>query len=317
MKILITGSSGYVGSVLARYFANKKIPVTGIDLCEDPSAVNGRFFTFRRMSVTDAAGIMTVMNETLPTHIIHCAYLMNPLHDEGRERDIDVGGSINILKTAEEVRSVKQLILMSSASAYGAWPDNPLWIDESRELRLRDYRYGIFKKEIENIYGKSVVRSTLRIVILRMCTAAGPSYRKKGGVVSLIAKAPVLPLFGGRELFVQFIHEYDLCRVFGMILADKRISGTFNLAPDSFASIRELAPGRLFVPVPLRLARAAASVLWKMRVSSMMPSAITVSAYGIIVSPAKLMTRLGYRFRYSTRAAFSDAVKKRKTSGTH
>ena len=39
-------------------------------------------------------------------------------------------------------------------------------------------------------------------------------------------------------------------------------------------------------------------------------------AYGIIVSPKKLMARYSYTFKYSTKEAFLDAVEKRKANGT-
>ena len=36
MKVLITGSSGYIGYVLSRYLSEKGIPVTGVDVKENP-----------------------------------------------------------------------------------------------------------------------------------------------------------------------------------------------------------------------------------------------------------------------------------------
>jgi hypothetical protein len=104
--------------------------------------------------------------------------------------------------------------------------------------------------------------------------------------------------------------------VFDKIIHDTGIRGTFNLAPYSFSSLRNLAPRKIFVPVPLFIARASCALLWRLHLSSIMPSALTVSTYRIIVNPEKIMKRLGYRFRYSTREAFFDTVKKRKKSGT-
>ena len=49
----------------------------------------------------------------------------------------------------------------SSASAYGAWPDNKLWIKETQELRPRDYHYGINKKIVENYMNKFKKRTIL------------------------------------------------------------------------------------------------------------------------------------------------------------
>jgi nucleoside-diphosphate-sugar epimerase len=37
VKILITGSSGYVGYVLARFFTGAGVPVVGLDLAPNPA----------------------------------------------------------------------------------------------------------------------------------------------------------------------------------------------------------------------------------------------------------------------------------------
>ena len=149
MKILITGSSGYVGYILAKYFSEKGVQIIGLSRKENPAWKGNKNFKFYSCDVTDKKNLEKIFSKEKPTHVIHLAYLMEPLHDVKKEYEIDVIGSMNTIEIANKTKSVKQFILFSSASAYGAWPENKLWIKEYQPLRPRDYRYGINKKKVE------------------------------------------------------------------------------------------------------------------------------------------------------------------------
>lgn len=316
MKILITGSSGYIGRVLSKHFTDNKVQTAGVDIHYDGFLESSEYFTFIQCSVTDKAKFLKCMETEKPTHVIHLAYLMKPIHNLKKNYRIDVEGSENVLQAADSTPSVRQIILLSSASAYGARPGNQLWIDEETPLRPGDYRYGIHKKFVEEYYRNYTIRTNLNPVILRMCTAIGPSYHKKGGVVSIIANAPLLPKFNNRDFKLQFIHEKDLTALLNLVVYDNSIEGIYNLAPDSYATLKELAPDKNFISLPLMPARGIARILWWLRLTGSMPSALTIGTYGIIINPRKLMTRYNYQFSFSTKEAFYDTLKKRKELGT-
>jgi len=316
MKILITGSSGYVGYVLSKFFSEKGISVVGLDVVSNPVWKGNDHFVFQNCDVRDKKRMEEIFSREKPTRVIHLAYLMEPIHDQKKNYGIDVIGSQNVLEIANVTRSVKQFVLFSSASAYGARSDNKLWIAEEQSLRPRDYRYGIHKKIVEEHYNHYAKRKNLKTVILRMCTAIGPSYHKKGGVVSLLANAPIFFRLNGRYCEIQFLHEDDLTALLDLIVKDAKVEGTFNLAPDSFSTTKELATSNIFVPLRLGFMRVVIALLWKLHLSSVMPAAMTLSTYGIVVSPEKLMKRYGYTFKYSTLEGFRDTVKKRKELGT-
>jgi UDP-glucose 4-epimerase len=316
MKVLITGSSGYVGYVLSKYFSEKKIKVIGLDISANSVWGGNNFFKFYNCDVTDKKSLEEIFLKEKPTHVIHLAFLMNPIHDVKREHEIDVVGSINVLEIANKTKSVKQFVLFSSASAYGAWPENKLWIKEDQPLKPRDYRYGIDKKKVEEYYNKFEKRKDINLVTLRMCTAIGPLYHKKGGVVSLLINSPFMTKINNRYCELQFLHEDDLNALMNLIINDEKIQGTYNLAPNSYATTKELAPDKFFLRIPLWLMRGIVRVLWVLRIVDIMPSAITLSAYGIIIDPKKLMERYNYKFKYTTLLGFKDTVEKRKAKGS-
>lgn len=316
MKILITGSSGYVGYVLSKYFSEKKTKVIGLSTRKNHFWNGNKYFKFYNCDVLDRRKLEFIFMKEKPSHVIHLAYLMNPLHDRKTEDLIDINGSKNVIQIANKIKSVKQFIKFSSTSAYGAWPNNKLWIKETQKLRPRDYVYGINKKKVEGYYNKFKKRKDMKLVIVRMCTAIGPLYFKKGGVVSLLVKSPFLLKINNKSCELQFIHEDDLKNLVNLIVNDKKVEGTYNLCPDSYATTKKLAPNKIFLPVPLWLMRFAAQILWKLRITSMGKPAMTLSTYGIVADPSKLMKRYNYKFNYSTLEAFKDTVKKRKANET-
>ena len=101
-----------------------------------------------------------------------------------------------------------------------------------------------------------------------------------------------------------------------LVVNDSEIQGTFNLAPDSFATIKEMAPKKMFIPLRLELMRSVIGMLWKLRLSEVRPAAMTLSTYSIIVSPKKLVDRYDYQFKYSTLEGFRQTVKERKKLGS-
>ena len=316
MKLLISGSSGYVGYVLSKYFSERGNEVIGLDVAENSAWSGNSNFKFYCCDVTNKKLLEDILTKEKPTHVIHCAFLMKPLHDVKKNYEIDVTGSINIFQVAHATATVKQFIEFSSTSAYGAWPDNKLWIQETQKLQPRDYRYGIHKKIVEEYYNTYATRKDFKLVIVRMCTAIGSLYHKKGGVVRLLVKAPLVTKINNRDCELQFIHEDDLTALIGLIVNDRTIEGTFNLAPDSYATPKSLMPDKLLIPIPLWFMRGIAAIGWFVRLSSMNASAITLSAYGIVADPHKLMKRYNYHFKYSTESGFKDTVEKRIAKGT-
>lgn len=317
-KVLITGSSGYCGNFLAIYFAGKGIPVIGLDMTPHKAVKDVPNLKFIQMDVRNREMMKQIMSKEQPSHVIHLAYFMDPKHDKKLEYEVDFMGSKNALEVANETSSVKQFILMSSASAYGGFSDNPEFISEDQPLRPRDYNYGIYKKQVEEYYHKYNKRADLKLVIFRMCTAVGPSYYKKGGVVSSVYNAPFLINIRPGDGRVQFIHEDDVKVLFEKVMEDSEAEDTFNLAPDSYASTKEL--GEIYhkksIPIPLWLLRGVFFLIWHLHLAALTPAIARLMAFGIIISPKKLMGRYNYKFQYTTKEAFMDAVNKRKLNGS-
>lgn len=314
MKIAITGSNGYVGNFLAQFFTEKGIKVVGLSLESMPRQKKYKNFKFIHCDIRNKQLLKEIFEKEKITHVLHLAYLMNPQHNKKYEYDVDVNGSKYCFDAANETKTVKQFVVFSSASIYGGHKNNKDWLKETDRTRPRDWVYAQNKKVIENYYNKTKTR--MKVVILRMCTAVGPSYYKKGGVVSSVTKAPFFPLINGEDPKLQFIHEDDVNNLLDKIVNDKNVKGTFNLAPDSYATLKELAGKKLFIPIPNILFYPIIWLLWNLRISPLSPTSINLMMYGIVVDPGKLMKRYSYKFKFSTKESFKDAVEKRRKAGT-
>lgn len=317
-KILITGTSGYLGNFLAVYFGEKGIPVVGLDLKPHEVIKDIPNFTFYDCDVRDKARMTEIFTKEKPTHVIHLAYLMDPIHDKKAEYDIDVVGSKNTLDVANETDTVKQFILFSSASIYGAHADNPEWLTESSPLRPRDYNYAIYKKKVEEYYNAFKHRDDLKIFTFRMCTAVGPSYYKPGGVVSTFKNAPFIIQVGSRKNAVQFIHEDDVKALVEKVVDDHEAEGIYNLGADTYSFVADLAKsqGKRMIKIPLFVFRNVFRFLWTLHIADLTPAMARLIAFPIAASPKKLMERYDYKFQYTTKEAFLDAVEKREKNGT-
>lgn len=305
MKVLITGSSGSLGSMIATSLIGNKISVIGLDIKEPSENLRGKYFSFYKCSITDKEGLKDIFNKEEPTHVIHLACTFNKVRDRQKEHFIDIGGSTNILDLSDRTISVKQLIYSSSTAAYGAHSDNPEWIKETNPLRPDKYRYGVNKKLIEDIYSQTHVRDDLRIVFCRICTVIGPTFNKPASVVSILLKLPWLPEFV-RENKVQFLHTEDFVSLINLIISDGQIKGIYNIAPDSVAVAKDLVPGKKFIGIPIFVITIGLSILWHLKILNLEPAAIKASMYPILLDPAKIVSRYSYKFKFSSTEAFED-----------
>ena len=152
LTIAVTGSDGYVGNFLCEYLSRKGYFVIGLDLLSNERQKKFLNFRFFLCDVRDGALAQRIFENEKVTTVIHLAYIMEPQHDRAFEDDVDINGSIAVFLAAHETNSVKQFVHFSSASVYGGWKHNQLWMCEEFPLRPRDWVYGQNKKIVEEFY---------------------------------------------------------------------------------------------------------------------------------------------------------------------
>jgi len=141
MKVLVTGSSGLIGSEAVRYFDRRGARVHGIDnnMRADFFGRQGDTtwnlhqleescprFEHHALDIRDRQGVFTILKETRPDLLIHCA--AQPSHDLASTRpfddfDVNAVGTLNLLEATRQHAPEAVFILMSTNKVYGDVPN--------------------------------------------------------------------------------------------------------------------------------------------------------------------------------------------------
>lgn len=141
-KLLVTGSSGLIGSEVVSHFANQGWEVHGVDnnmradffgpqgdTRWNQNRIAGVFKDFRHheVDIRDRAAVDALMAQVKPAAIVHCA--AQPSHDLAASRpfddfDVNAGGTLNMLEAARRHAPEAPFAHMSTNKVYGDAPNN-------------------------------------------------------------------------------------------------------------------------------------------------------------------------------------------------
>ncbi len=299
-RILVTGSSGYYGRALVRAMKSEwpGAEIVGLDVVEPKSDAPHRF---EKCDIT-GPDIGRHVESFKPDLVLHLAFVVNPMRDEARMEQINVGGTQNLLAALEK-NPPRQLLIASSATAYGAWPDNPIPMTEQQPLRSRtDFRYAADKVKVEEIIAAFAAKHPQMIVCqTRPCIIYGPGM--SNFMIPLFTVPPILSLPGGDNSTIQFVHLDDVVRA-TMVILKFESRGAFNVAPPDWQTIRELGrlSGRLVLPIPYAALRALTTVWWALRLPIFLfPATLwPFIRFPWVIAPDRLTKELGFAFQHSS-----------------
>jgi UDP-glucose 4-epimerase len=304
MKYLITGGSGYIGGRLIELLTQQEdAEVVNLDL-KPPAAQRPRT-RFVQMDVRDR-GMRALIEAERPDALVHLAFVLNPLRDEHTMYDIDVNGTDNVL-TAASAAGIQQLLVASSTTAYGAFPDNPVPLTEDDPVRgLPGYEYARDKTEIDRLCQLWAARHPERLMtIVRPTIVFGPNVDNY--IVRFWSTSPFFPLLDGRDADWQFVHEDDVVDAISRLLTERR-AGIFNLTADGTIKLSECArlAGLKTRRMSTRLYRRIAKSAWALRLPRVEapPGQIDFLLYPWIASNEKIKAELGWTPRYTSRETF-------------
>ena len=216
-KVLVTGSEGYIGSVLVNKLVRQGYKVAGMDTCYYSEVPKNKKYQFLKHDIRD---IDTLDLKRFDT-IIHLAALSNdPMGeiDSSLTNDINYTSTVKLAKKAKK-QGVKRFLFSSSCSIYGIAKTGG--VDETSEVNpLTAYAKSKINSEREL---KKLASKTFCVGILRNSTVYGysPRFRDDLVVNNLTASAlstntirimsdgtPWRPLIDVRDLsdiFIEFL----------------------------------------------------------------------------------------------------------------
>ena len=226
-SIAVTGSAGSLGSRVVRALAADTGVGSVVDIPDDDPA--------ERLTGVDA--------------LVHLAWAERASGNGAGRGTGNVSATRRLLEAAG-VAGVRHVVHLSSATVYGAWPDNPVPLAEAAPVRPNaGFAYAVEKAEAERLVAdwREDHAGATTAVLRPAISVAGASSRLAAalaGVSALQAAEPARPL--------QFLHEADLAAAVVLALR-ARLDGPYNVAPDGWVSdetARALAGGPARLPLP-------------------------------------------------------------------
>jgi UDP-glucose 4-epimerase len=310
VRYLITGGSGYIGSRLTEILALRDETERIIDLDIRPPDTPQAKTTFVRGDVRDAKSARALLEREQPDVLIHLAFLLNPIRDEARMYDIDVNGTEAVLRAAAEA-GTEQVLVTSSATAYGAFPDNPKPIAEDWPVRGQpDFSYARHKAEADRLCQLWALEHPDRVMtIVRPCIVFGPN------VDNYISRSwensPFMPVMDGVDEEFQLVHEDDVVSAI-VGLVDAKAGGSFNVAADGTLRWGESAAmiGLKTREISLKTVRRIYSVAWALHAPRVEapPGNLNFVRYPWVVSNEKLKAEVGWQPSADTREVFVETM---------
>ena len=128
---MLTGAAGSVGRrVGSRLAAAPDVDrVIAIDLVEPAELPPGTSFAAADLATADLKPLL----EGADT-VVHLAFAAGPDLDDDAVARANIEGTQRLLDAAGAV-GVRHIVLMSSATVYGAWPANPIPMTEDAPVR--------------------------------------------------------------------------------------------------------------------------------------------------------------------------------------
>jgi len=297
-RILVTGAAGGFGAALvSRLAARDDVRVVAFDL-RPPGRAVPTGAEIVRGDIRDLDAVVDAMRGC--DVVAHLAWVVGSMHDEPARREIDLGGTANVLE-AMSATGCGRLVFASSVTAYGSVPDHPAPYTESDPLQTEQpSRYAAHKAHAETMIAAAGVEA----VLPRAAVVVG---RAVDNAVRTVFAAPVIAAVRGDDMRVQVVHHDDVGRFYAEACVGTR-TGPVNLAAADVIGIEEAATilGKRLVRLPISALEAFVRATWFMRLGAMDPGEFNSMRYLPIVDASRLHDEWGFAPEYSTVAALAD-----------
>lgn len=304
MRVAVTGAAGYLGRLLIRRLER----CDGVEriLATDIRALQGQFSDKVAFVQHDIrAPIEGLFAERGIDAVAHLAFVIRAGRDARAVRGVNIGGLVNVLEGCAS-SGVRRLLYLSSATVYGAHPDNPPLLTEASSLRpLSGFAYSDAKVEAEALLTDFAARHPdVGVCILRACPILGA--RADNFIAQNLARRLSVAV-RGYDPPMQFLHEDDAADVMANCLLGGT-AGIYNIGGRGGIRRSEMAAiagGRL-LRLPATLLYGLTGLSWRLGLQSSSPACgLDFIRYPWAVSADKLKREHGLAARYSSREAWT------------
>lgn len=305
--VAVTGVSGFLGQGLVRRLVREGTArrLVGLDVREP--AFRPRELEHHLVDVTGSE--LAPLLEGVDV-LVHLAGVHDTIPDEDLMARVNITGTRRILEAAGAA-GVGKVVLASSAAVYGAWPNNPIPLNEDAPLRPNPgFPLGVHKAEGERLLAEwASAHPDAVATVLRPAFVLGP--RADHAVARLVRSR--LPMgIAGAAAPVQFAHEDDAVEALALAV-ERDLPGAYNVAADGWIAreeLRALLGRRLQLAVSAEVMGRALGRLWPAGLVDLPPSAIPYLVYPWVVAIDRLRAQ-GWAPRYTNEEAVLSCMGRR------
>ncbi len=298
-KVLITGISGGQGRLLTRRLL-ENYEVCGVDRVSwdgHPGDVEVHIVDLRKKRFED------VIRTEQPTVVVHMGFIRHFQVAERVRHDVNVRGTKQLLDHCVN-HGVQSLVVLSSSYVYGAFPENPYFMDEDAPLSAsRSYPEIRDLVEVDTLASSFLWRyPQIRTCVLRPVNVLGYYVHS---MIGRYLREKRVPTVMGFDPMMQFIHEEDISEAIALAL-EHVLQGVFNVTGPGevplHTAIRETGGRALSMPELMMRPLFARAFRW-----GLIPypaGAIDYLKYPITISGERFVEATNFRPLFSLEEIF-------------
>lgn len=222
---------------------------------------------------------------------------------EGTAADHDLHTTARVLDAAGRA-GVGHVIVRTSATVYGAWPDNPVPLSETAPIRPNaESEWVRVRASIEDrVETFAADHPEVVVSVLRPCVTVSPDGPDELGRVLAAAR---LVAAGDDQPPAQFVHADDVAAAVDTVRR-ACAPGIFNVAPDGALEadlIRALVGGAPRLRLPESVARRLTALGWRYQLAPTPPGFVPFVVHPWVVANDRLRA-LGWEPEHTNEEAF-------------
>jgi GDP-4-dehydro-6-deoxy-D-mannose reductase len=237
-KILVTGSSGFVGQHFARMAHIA------------PLEMDGKF-----VDLLDVHGVEAAVAAIRPDAVVHLAaqsFVPESFRDPLQTYQVNFIGTHNLLGALKAAGFPGRMLYVSSAEVYGAVPDAELPVRESQPLKPLN-PYSVSKIAAEALCYQWSQTEQFEVIVARPFNHIGPGQSERFAISDFakriveIKRGHIEPVFhvGDIDTMRDFTDVRDVVRAYIALLATGRNGEIYNICSQREYSIRFLLTSML------------------------------------------------------------------------
>ena len=198
MKVLVTGSSGFLAGYLIPALSSDGASIVGIDIAPPPPAIES-LGTFYRGDIASPHDVYRVMATEHATHVVHLASILAGPCEENPTRGFAINfGSTLTLLDAGSATGVERFIFASSIAVFGRGLVEPVSNDAPKEPATI---YGQTKLACEQVLEWYRNKRNLSGIALRFPWVFGPG--RERGITALYSSKLLDAIAKGERLVID------------------------------------------------------------------------------------------------------------------